>query len=326
MRADALTALLSTRSAGFAPSDAGPAPRYHGAVTDATALTIVAALGALLLIAVPGIVLLAGAYRKVESGAALVITRLGRTEVSFHAALVLPLLHRAELIDLRAHSLIVERRGRDGLLCSDDIRADVRARFFIRVNPTSEDVLKVAATVGCARAGDPAVLEELFHGKCVEALKVVTRQLDFESLQRRLEDYKEQVLEVIGRDLGGYVLEDAVIEEVRQTAIEQLDANDIHDAVGIRRITERVTQEQLRKLEAEQQAERALRKQQLELEEVILEVERRRADAMARFREETGRGLTEHELAARLDERVKALVAPIVARELARASGERDDG
>jgi uncharacterized membrane protein YqiK len=34
----------------------------------------------------------------------------------------------------------------------DNMRADIKVAFFVRVNQTSQDVLKVAQAVGCERA------------------------------------------------------------------------------------------------------------------------------------------------------------------------------
>ncbi len=41
-------------------------------------------------------------------------------------------------------TLEVDRRGKDGLICHDNLRADITVAFYLRVNETTEDVLKVA--------------------------------------------------------------------------------------------------------------------------------------------------------------------------------------
>ena len=79
----------------------------------------------------------------------------------------------------------IERTGREGLICRDNIRADIRITFFVRVNKTTEDVIKVAQAIGTERASHEQTLQELFNAKFSEALKTVGKQLDFVDLYTR---------------------------------------------------------------------------------------------------------------------------------------------
>lgn len=279
---------------------------------------------------VAGLLLYARAFVRVEQGHALVVSKPGRVDVCFGGALVIPLIHRAEPIDLRTKPLVIRRSGKDGLVCRDDVRVDLEATFYVRVSKTADDVLKVAQSIGCARAGDPAVLQELLVAKFSEALKTVARHLELEELHTRRHDFKEQVLEMIGEDLGGYVLDDVAIDHLVQTPIGQLDPNDILDAAGIRTITERTTREHVLRNQLELEAKRARQRQQLELEELVIELQRRKADALGRFREATGRELSEAELRERIDEHLRALVRPVVEevleQRLARSRSETSAG
>src|SRR5690606_21234481 len=134
-------------------------------------------------------------------------------------------------------TLDIDRRGKEGLICQDNIRADIRVTFFVRVNKTTEDVLKVAQAIGCARASDPRTLETLFVAKFSEALKTVGKRLQFEELYTKRDEFRDQIIQVIGKDLNGYVLEDAAIDYLEQTPVEALDPQNILDAQGIRKIT-----------------------------------------------------------------------------------------
>lgn len=106
----------------------------------------------------------------------------------------------------------------------------------MRVN-NPEDVLKVAQSIGCARASDLQTLDELFSAKFSEALKTVGKQLEFEELYTKRGEFKDQLIEVIGRDLNGYILDDAAIDYLEQTPLNSLDPHNILDAQGIRKIT-----------------------------------------------------------------------------------------
>ena len=120
-------------------------------------------------------------YRKVEQGKALIVNKM-RTEpeVTFTGAkVVLPIVHKAEVMDISVKTIEIDRRGKEGLICQDNIRADVKVVFFVRVNKTKEDVIRVAQAIGCERASDKRHLDELFSAKFSEALKTVGKQLDF---------------------------------------------------------------------------------------------------------------------------------------------------
>jgi uncharacterized membrane protein YqiK len=61
------------------------------------------------------------------------------------------MIHKAEIMDISVKTLEIDRRGKNGLICRDNIRADIKVNFFVRVNKRKEDVIKVAQSIGCAR-------------------------------------------------------------------------------------------------------------------------------------------------------------------------------
>ena len=237
-------------------------------------LVLVILLGAALLVAL--------LRRRVNRGLALVIHGPGKVEVSFTDRLVLPILQRAETIDLAVHAIELDCRGKDGLVCRDNIRADIALTFYIRVCRTVEDVLKVADSVGCARASDPQVLRGLFVPRFTEALKTVGAALEFEELCRRRDQFKDQLIEVIGRDLNGYILDDVAISYLDQTPLAVLDANNILDAMGIRKIIESTTRENIRTNELRQQERVEIAKQNLHADEAMGRFDEVRAEMQAR--------------------------------------------
>jgi uncharacterized membrane protein YqiK len=199
------------------------------------------------LVVAGAILLFAKFYRKVEQGKALIVNKMkAEPEVTFTGMVVLPVFHKAEVMDISVKTLEIDRRGKEGLICKDNIRADIKVTFFVRVNKTREDVIKVAQAIGCARASDPRTLEELFNAKFSEALKTVGKQLDFVDLYTKRNEFRDHIVDVIGRDLNGYVLEDAAIDYLEQTPLVSLDPHNILDAQGIRKITELTAIEHVR--------------------------------------------------------------------------------
>lgn len=236
-------------------------------------------VAAVLLVAVALLFLVSRLFRKVEQGKALIVSRMRKVDVTFTGQIVLPVLHKAEVMDISVKAIDISRTGRDGLICRDNIRADIRISFFVRVNKTAEDVIKVAQAIGTARASDKATLQELFNAKFSEALKTVGKQMDFTDLYTKREELRFRIIEIIGIDLNGYSLEDAAIDYVEQTPLTQLDPANVLDAQGIRKITELTAIEHVRTNEFRRTEEKEITRQNVDAREAILELERRQADA-----------------------------------------------
>jgi len=205
-------------------------------MADAGLILVVA--GATLVLLVLILVAVARMYQRVDRSEALVLNGTREPRVSFSGALVVPLLHRAERVSLAVHPIVVDRHGAEGVVCRDKIRADIRVTFLVRVNRTVEDVLKVAETVGCARASDPAVLHAIFAAKFTDALETVARQFEFDQIHRDRGQFLDQVIEVTGRDLQGFILEGVAIDRLHHVPLEALDPNNLFDAEAIRKLTE----------------------------------------------------------------------------------------
>ncbi|WP_433723033.1 SPFH domain-containing protein [Actinoplanes sp. CA-051413] len=235
---------------------------------------------AVVLLIVLGVVFfLSRMFRKVEQGKALIVSKVRRVDVTFTGAVVLPVLHKAETMDISVKTIEISRTGREGLICRDNIRADIRITFFVRVNKTTEDVIKVAQAIGTTRASSEQTLQELFNAKFSEALKTVGKQLDFVDLYTKRNEFRDQIIEVIGTDLNGYSLEDAAIDFLEQTPMHSLDPKNILDAQGIRKITELTAIEAVRTNDFRRNEEKEITRQNVDAREAILELERRQADA-----------------------------------------------
>ncbi|MFG2121957.1 flotillin family protein [Streptomyces sp. NPDC048710] len=238
-------------------------------------------------------------YRKVDQGRALIVSRTRKVDVTFTGQVVLPVLHKAEMMDISVKTIEISRSGRDGLICRDNIRADIRISFFVKVNKTEADVIKVAQNVGTERASHQDTLQELFHAKFSEALKTVGKQMDFTDLYTKREELRYHIIELIGVDLNGYHLEDAAIDYLEQTPLTQLDPANVLDAQGIRKITELTAIEHVRTNEAQRNEQKEITRQNVDAREAILELERRQADAEIKQKREieTSRAREEAETA-----------------------------
>lgn len=177
-----------------------------------TIIIIAIALGGLIALVVVAGVIYASLYRKVRKGTAFIRTGFGGTKVEFNGFMVWPVFHRVEEMDVSLKRIEIERTGRNGLICKDNMRADIKVAFFVRVNNVEEDVLRVAGSVGCERASSEDEIRTLFDAKFSEALKTVGKRFDFTSLYEDRDTFRDEILKVIGTDLNGFVLDDAAID------------------------------------------------------------------------------------------------------------------
>ena len=226
-------------------------------------------------------------YRKVDQGVALIVNDMSSTpKVHFTGALIVPVLYRAELMRISLITLQVDRRGKEGLICRDNMRADIAVAFYLRVNETQADVLRVAKAIGADRASDKHAVDELFNAKFSEALKTVGKKFHFTELFEKRQEFRDEIIAVIGNDLNGYVLEDVAIDYLEQTPKSLLDPHNILDAEGIRKITELTATQNVVTNELEQNEKLAITKKNVEAREALLALERQQAEAEARQKRE----------------------------------------
>lgn len=240
----------------------------------------------LLLIAVAFLYLLLTCYRKVEKGRALVRTGGKAAKVILNGGLVFPVIHRAEPIDISVKRIEVDRTGKNGLICQDNMRADIKVVFFVRINNVEADILKVADSIGCVRASSEPEIRNLFDAKFSEALKTVGKRFLFTQLYEDRDKFREAILMVIGTDLNGYVLEDAAIDYLEQTPIEMLDPDNILDSEGIKKITLLTAEQAKLSNKIQREKEKVIKQQDVEAREAILELERQLKETEARQQRE----------------------------------------
>lgn len=275
-------------------------------------------LGVVGLIAAGFIYLLLTCYRKVEKGRALVRTGGTCTKVILNGGFVVPIIHRAEQIDISVKRIEIDRTGKNGLICQDNIRADIKVVFFVRINNVEADIIKVADSIGCVRASSEPEIRNLFDAKFSEALKTVGKRFLFIQLYEDRDKFREAILKVIGTDLNGYVLEDAAIDYLEQTPVEMLDPDNILDAEGIKKINMLTAEQAKLSNKILRDKEKVIKQQDVEAREAILELERQLKETEARQQREveTVRSREEAETAkVAEEERRKSEIARIAADE-----------
>ena len=279
---------------------------------------IVTVIVGVLVIAIGVFAMIVKCFHQVTQGTALIRNGFGGPVVAFSGITVVPVFHKIELMDLSVKRIEIYRHGKEGLVCRDNLRADVKLAFFIRVNNKEEDVLRVAQSLGCRQASDIQALVELFDAKFSEALKTVGKQFDFIDLYTKRKEFKEEIIHIIGKDLNGYVLEDAAIDYLEQTPLELLNPNNILDCEGIKKITSLTSAQAMLSNQINRQKEMTIVQQDVKAKEAVLELQRQQAEAeQKQFREVAAITAREQAEAKKIEqeERLKGERARITADE-----------
>lgn len=280
---------------------------------------ILIAVGAVVFFVLAFFVVLSMFYKKIPQGKAIVRTGVGGTKVAFNKGMyVVPVFHRMEIMDISVKKIEIARMQHDGLICKDNIRADIKVAFFVRVNKSVDDVINVAQNLGCDRASDPETLKNIFESKFSEALKTVGKKFDFIELYEARREFREEILNIIGTDLNGYILDDCAIDYLEQTELKFLSPDNILDSEGIKKITELTALQNMNANLIRREEEKVIKKQDVEAREAILELERQLAEKEEKQRREVDniKAREEAEIAkVREEERLKSETVRIATEE-----------
>ena len=221
--------------------------------------------------------------KKIKPGEAGVRTGFGGIKVKKDWMLRVPILQQLQIMDLSVKKLEVVRKSKDGLICEDNIRADIEVVFYVRVNDEKvevdgktdfHDIKTVATQVGCERASEIELLKQLFEAKFSEALKSAGKKMQFEKLYTDRIPFRQEIIDTIGSDLNGYTLEDVAIDYLEQTPLDAHDPNNVLDSVGRAKIVELTAQMEEKENQRKVNRDEEINKQNTAKQETINEQNR----------------------------------------------------
>jgi uncharacterized membrane protein YqiK len=183
-------------------------------------MIISAAVGAMVIIVFGMLVMVKSFFVRVKPNEALIVTTTRGRVVFRTGGVVFPIVQSAEPIDLSIKTLRLERRGANALLTKDDARVVVDIVVTMRINETVEDMLKAAERVGCKKTYEQKTLEDLFTASFTSAVLEVVRYFTANDLDRNRSEAEDKILQVIGNDLQGYVIEKLALERVATANME----------------------------------------------------------------------------------------------------------
>ncbi len=227
-------------------------------------------------------------YKKTSADQAFVMTGQGGSRVVLDGgALVIPIFHRITEVNLRTMKLGVNPHGPNALITHDNLRSDILAQFYIRVQADREHILNAARSLGDNSVNAENV-ESLVSEKLVSALRAIASQMDLFEIHTKRDEFAERVKEHVKSDLeaNGLLLESVTISELDQTDPSELSDNNVFDAQGKRKITEITAAAMVERNNLERAAEQARKNRDVTTRQQILELERQQAEAEANQRTE----------------------------------------
>lgn len=240
-------------------------------------------LGMVLLLSGAATSMITSLYRKTSAHQAFVRTGWGNALVVLDGgAMMVPGIHRLLEVNLKTMKLGVNPKGTNALITRDNLRADVLAQFYIRVQADREHILNAARSLGESSVNAETV-EALVSEKLVSALRAIASQMDLFEIHTKRDEFAERVKEHVRNDLeaNGLLLESVTISELDQTNPAELSDNNVFDAQGKRKITEITAAALVERNRLEREAERARREKDVTTRQEILELERKQAEAEA---------------------------------------------
>lgn len=238
-----------------------------------------------------------GFYRRTSADQAFVRTGQGGKHVVLDGGIpVYPLIHRIIEINLKTMKLGVNPRGANALITRDNLRANVLAQFYIRVQADTEHILNAARSLGENSINERAV-EELVSEKLTSALRAIASQMDLFDIHTQRDQFAERVKEHVKDDLeaNGLLLESVTISELDQTDPSELSDNNVFDAQGKRKITEITAAAMVERNNLERAAEQARKLKDVQTRQQILGLERQQAEAEAQQQTEIAKVRADNE-------------------------------
>ena len=154
--------------------------------------------------------------KTVKPGQALIRTGPGGTQVSSDNSLVIPHLHDYELVTITTQKLSYERTGDWALKFQCGTRAELVADLLVRINQFAEDVKRATQFLGVETINDPAALKQHFSSMLNDSLETLAGASGFKDFASNKDGFREELLENIGSDLNGMLLDDICLHHLRE--------------------------------------------------------------------------------------------------------------
>ncbi len=191
-------------------------------------------------------------------------------------------IHELIWVDLGTMAIEIERTENNALLTKDPQYADIKAIFYIKVNPTVEGIIDAARTIG-GKQVDANAVKQLVDAKLDGALRDVAASFTLMSLHQEREKFIQEVQNRLKTDLeeNGLVLEAVSILTLRAARQGSFGIDDVFGAQVARANAQVISQALRERNDIERQAEVEIKTRDTNAAKLRLDLDRELALAAA---------------------------------------------
>ncbi|MEO7939503.1 MAG: flotillin domain-containing protein [Burkholderiaceae bacterium] len=220
-------------------------------------------------------------YRKATRELALLRTGAGGQHIALDGGFfALPILHKVEEINMRAHRIAVRRTGDQSLLTEDRLRVDVQMEFRVRVAPGAASVAAAAQAFG-ARTLRSEELSQMLEGRFADVVQSSASVRTLDALHQQRAEFVNAVRDALRPELesDGLRLESVALVYFDQTPFSTLSENNVFNSVGMRKVAEIVATNRKLRAQTEADAEISVSQTQLTATKRRIEMTREQEEA-----------------------------------------------
>ena len=220
-------------------------------------------------------------YKRATKEVVFIRTGFGGEKVIMDGgALVFPILHETQDINMTTLKLIVSRKNAEALITKDRLRVDINAEFYLRVQSTKEAISMAAQTLGAKTLNERDLLS-LMEGKLVDVLRSTAAGMNMSELHEKRSDFVQQVQQSVAEDLikNGLELEAISLTGLDQTDIQFFNEQNVFDAEGLKKIVEQTELRRKERNDIQQSTKLEIEQKNLEVEKESLKIKQEEEEA-----------------------------------------------
>ena len=205
-------------------------------------------------------------YAKASLESALVRTGMGgRRVMTDGGCVVLPIVHQSLRVSMQTNTVTVSRTGREAVLTSDPLRADITMKFELRVASDTDNIATAAQAFGNRIARGGEAFEDALAGPLANAIQTAAASRDLNNIHLERAEFTQEVARVASEHAGrlGLELVTAALVSIDQSDFAGRDENNTFNARGMRRLAEMVAEEREARIQVETSTEVAVREHRL---------------------------------------------------------------
>ena len=220
-------------------------------------------------------------YKRATKEVVFIRTGFGGEKVIMDGgALVFPILHETQDINMTTLKLIVSRKNAEALITKDRLRVDINAEFYLRVKSTKEAISMAAQTLGAKTLNERDLLT-LMEGKLVDVLRSTAAGMNMSELHEKRSDFVQEVQKSVAEDLikNGLELEAISLTGLDQTDIQYFNEQNVFDAEGLKKIVEQTELRRKERNDIQQSTKLEIEQKNLEVEKESLKIKQEEEEA-----------------------------------------------